>query len=108
MVLLGGGEREAPTKMETKLNQIFPYVYIDESSLGGSTSTFIKISLDPKEDWNNKIYHNSRYAIFCVSGGKLELISKYFEMPKFRKSVVKSDDDIVAKLIKYSTIATTV
>jgi hypothetical protein len=82
----------------------FPYVYIDESSLGGSTSKFIKISLDSRKDWSNGIYHNSRYAIFCIRDEKIELISKHFNMPKFRKCKVKSDADIISKLIKYNSL----
>ena len=84
---------------------VFPYVHVEESSLGGSTSKFIKISLDPREDWNNGICHNSRYAIFCRDCfGKMELVSKHFNMPKFRKCKVKSDADIISKLIKYNSL----
>ena len=88
------------------INNLFPYVYIDESSLGESSSKFIKISLDAKEDWSYGIYHNSRYAIFCIRDEKMELISKHFNMPKFRKSNVKSDADIMNKLIKYHSLST--
>jgi len=79
----------------------FPYVHFDVSSLGGSVSKFIKISLDKKEDWIYGIYHNSRYAIFCISYGKMEIISKHFNMPKFRKCTVKNDEDVNDKLNKY-------
>ena len=79
----------------------FPYVHFDVSSLGGSVSKFIKISLDKKENWPYNIFENSRYAIFCISGGKMEIISKHFEMPKFRKSNVKNDEDVNDKLNKY-------
>jgi len=83
---------------------VFPYVYIDESSLGGITSKFIKISLDSREEWSNGIYHNSRYAIFYIRDEKIELTSKHFNMPKFRKCKVKSDADIIRKLIKYNSL----
>jgi hypothetical protein len=87
------------------LDNLFPYVDIDESSLGESTSKFIKISLDNKEDWSYGIYHNSRYAIFCIRDEKMELISKHFNMPKFRKCNVKSDADVANKLIKYHSLS---
>jgi hypothetical protein len=87
------------------LNNLFPYIEVDESSLGESTSKFIKISLDAKEDWSHGIYHNSRYAIFCTRDGKMELISKHFNMPKFRKCNVKSGFDVVNKLIKYHSLS---
>ena len=61
------------------------YFQTDESSLGGSTSTFIRVAVESPEDWNYNIFHNAHYGIFCLRDNKLELISKHFEMPKFRK-----------------------
>ena len=61
------------------------YLNTDQSSLGGSTSTFLKVAVESPEDWKYNIFHNAHYGIFCLREGKLELISKHFEMPKFRK-----------------------
>jgi len=72
-----------------------------ESNLGPTTSCFIHLSLDKKEDWINGIFHNSRYAIFSIQNGKLELISKGLGMPKFRKSNAKSNEDVAAKIVRY-------
>ncbi len=55
---------------------MFPYLHIDNSTLSGRNSTFIKVSADSQESWINNIFHNSRYGIFCLADGKLELISK--------------------------------
>ena len=55
------------------------------SDLGGSHSNFVHCAKEDKEEWPNNIFHNASYGIFCLSEGKLELISKHHEMPKFRK-----------------------
>lgn len=77
------------------------HLKVSESSLGGHTSTFVHLSLDYKDEWVNGIFHNSRYAIFSISDGKVELISKGLGMPKFRKS--KADNELKAaeKIVKY-------
>ena len=74
---------------------------VSESSLGGHTSNFVHLSLDPKDSWINGIYHNSRYAIFSIADGKLELISKGLDMPKFRKSRADSESKVAEKIVKY-------
>ena len=45
----------------------------------------LKVAVESPEDWKYNIFHNAHYGIFCLREGKLELISKHFEMPKFRK-----------------------
>jgi hypothetical protein len=79
------------------------HLKVSESSLGGP-SVFVHLSLDYKDEWVNNIFHNSRYAIFCLADGKVELISKGLGMPKFRKS--KADDVVKAaeKIVKYCQI----
>lgn len=63
----------------------FPYLHIDNSTLGGHTSTFFKVSADSPISWTNNIFHNSRYGIFCLADGKLELVAKGLNTTKFRK-----------------------
>jgi hypothetical protein len=82
-------------------SEIAPYCVLSESNLGPTTSYFIHLSLDKKEDWINGIFHNSRYAIFAIQGGKLELISKGLDMPKFRKCNAKDEKNIAEKILKY-------
>ena len=77
------------------------HLKVSDSSLGGSTSTFIHLSLDDKETWTNNIFHNSRYAIFGVQDGKVELISKGLGMPKFRKCNAKNEANVAEKIVKY-------
>lgn len=81
--------------------ELVPYIKVSESSLGGSTSFFIHLSLDKEQDWNYGIFHNSRYAIFSIQEGKLELISKGLNMPKFRKSPAKDEKSVAEKVLKY-------
>jgi len=77
------------------------YCKLSESNLGPTTSYFIHLSLDNKCNWINGIYHNSRYAIFSLQDGKLELISKHYQMPKFRKSKIKSEVNAAEKIVSY-------
>lgn len=61
------------------------YFSTDISKLGGHESTFIRVALESQDDWSYGIFHNAHYGIFRFADNKLELISKHFEMPKFRK-----------------------
>jgi len=82
------------------LNEI-AYMKVSSSNLGGTTSYFLHISLDKKEDWVNNIFHNSRYAIFALQSGKIELIAKHYQMPKFRKCNIKSAAQVAEKIASY-------
>jgi hypothetical protein len=83
--------------------QEIKYISFDESNLGGNSSYFIRLSLDKKQDWANGIFHNSRYAIFSISPreGKIELLSKGAQMPKFRKSNIKNEANVANKIVTY-------
>ena len=76
----------------------FPYLHIDNSTLGGHSSIFLKVSADPKESWTNNIFHNSRYGIFCLADGKLELISKGMNTTKFRKCKCNDQETALNKI----------
>ena len=90
------------TLAETIQSGAIQHLKVSTSSLGGSESGFVHLSLDKKEDWINNIFHNSRYAIFTVgSDSKLELISKHYNMPKFRKCKVKSIEHVAEKIRNY-------
>jgi len=76
----------------------FPYLSIDNSTLGGHSSTFLKVSADTQESWINGIFHNSRYGIFCLTDGKLELISKGLNTTKFRKCKCNDEQTALQKI----------
>lgn len=78
-----------------------PHVKRSESSLGGSTSVFCHISLDPRETWANNIFHNSRYLILCLRDGKLECISKGLGLPTFRKCSAADEQQATARINAY-------
>jgi|TARA_B100000902_G_C27012271_1_gene765414 hypothetical protein len=77
---------------------MFPFTSITESTLGGRTSTFIKVSSEFQDEWQNGIFHNSPYGIFHLYPEKgvlkLELTSKGLNTPKFRKC--KCEDQLTA------------
>jgi len=79
----------------------FPYLKIDQSTLGNHTSIFIKVSADSKESWINSIFHNSRYGIFCLADGKLELISKGLNTTKFRKCKCNDEETALQKISQW-------
>jgi len=71
-------------KAEYKTGQI--------STLGGKErpSLILRISKDKKEDWENGIYHNSRYYIIHIDyEGRLECFSHGLDTNKIRKKTVK-------------------
>lgn len=80
------------------------YSDIQISTLVGieNTSILLRISLDKKEDWQNNILHNSRYAMFHIgSDGKMECFSKHYILPTFRKCSVSTEEDIISKINKW-------
>ena len=84
----------------------FDYKYIQHSTLGGkeNIAILINVSKDKRENWYNDIYQNSNFANFYLDNkGNLELFSKHYQMPKFRKAKNKSINDVILKLEKYFT-----
>ena len=79
----------------------FPYLSINTSTLGGHNSTFIKVSADSQDNWINNIFHNSRYGIFSLSDGKLELISKGLNTTKFRKCKCSDEQTALQKISQW-------
>ena len=82
------------------------YMAMEYSTLGGEdrASIFIKISLDERSEWNNGIFHNSRYAIFHLTGDKLSMPAKHHKMPKFRKATIKNQNliNVAERIVKYA------
>ena len=76
----------------------FPYLHIENITLGGHSSTFLKVSADSPSSWTNNIFHNSRYGIFCLADGKLELISKGLNTAKFRKCKCSDEQTALQKI----------
>jgi hypothetical protein len=89
-------------KENFKLSTI-PHYSVSLSTLGGAerATIIIKVSLDTKDTWENGIFHNSRYSMFSLHGGKMEQFSLQSQLPKFRKCNC-SVDDVVNKIMKWS------
>ena len=79
----------------------FPYLSINTSTLGGHSSIFINVSADTQDNWINNIFHNSRYGIFCLADGKLELISKGLNTTKFRKCKCNDQETALTKIAQW-------
>jgi len=89
-----------------------PFINVSKSTLGGAerVSVFIKVSLDKQEDWKNNIYQNSRHATFRVGSddGTLELSTKHYNLPKFRKAKFKNTKDVISKINKWIDSASSI
>ena len=94
---------ESADELVEKLKKIkVPFINAYKSTLGGpqNVSVLVKLSLDDKSVWVNKIFENSRYAHFHISRPNIiELFNKSYRIEtKFRKSRAKSIDDAVKKI----------
>lgn len=82
-----------------------PYSDVQVSMLGGAenVSVLFRVSLEPQEEWDYGILHNSRYSFFSISRyGKIEQFGKSYEISKkFRKATAKSTKDAIDKISKY-------
>jgi hypothetical protein len=79
-----------------------PFVFVKVDRLGGSPSIAIKVSLQPKEEWNNKIFHNSPHSIWMYDNRGLQQLTKDHKISKkFRKANPKSVDDAIKKINKW-------
>jgi len=82
-----------------------PHFYRSESNLGPTESICFKVSCDAQAQWQNGIFHNSRFGIFFLreEGGKLklELTAKGPDTIKFRKCTVKSEDGAINRILKW-------
>ncbi len=95
---------EDETKLIELLSGIFPYYYVERSTLGGeeNASIIVKVSFEAMERWINGIYHNSRYAMFHIGEGKIEQFSRS-KTEKFRKCNAKSIEEAANKIIAWSS-----
>ena len=86
----------------TALAEGFPWLDVDRSTHGGEegASLYVKVSMDPKDAWPYGIFHNSRWALFSVQGGKMSLYAGG-KVPKFRKVKVKGAADIAARILAW-------
>ncbi len=78
-----------------------PWIQVRKSTLGGdeNVAIMIKLSLDAEKDWNNKILHNSRYAMISLgANGNLEMFAKGRQMKNMRKTKIKSAKDAIGKI----------
>ncbi len=82
-----------------------PIVYAYVSTLGSQAkpSVMVRVSLDEKNTWPNKIYENSRYTMWHISyDGVIEQHNKSHKIPKkFRKTRFTTADEVIKKLNIY-------
>jgi len=91
-------------RIKTEIN--CPFVSATISTLGGkdNVSILVAISLDPKENWTNNIFENSRYRRFDIyNNGKIKNFTSS-KLSYIRKCTAKSVDDLLTRLNKAMTI----
>jgi hypothetical protein len=92
--------------LQAALEAVVPYVGISVSTLGGMDrfAFMIRLSLDPKTDWINGIFQNSRFMHFSLAAdGVLDQfgMSHKIKNKKFRKTTVSSISQAASKLASY-------
>ena len=83
-----------------------PHAKVNVSRLGGkeNTAIMIKATLDPKNEWTNNIFENSRYFqvsfYMDTSKSNLEMFAKShkIEGKKMRKQKAKNVDEAIRKI----------
>jgi len=95
--------QEIKEELKTALQAMVPWSSVGISNLGGKhrPSIMFNISLDPKEEWSNGIYQNSRFAQFSLSyDGRAECFAGGERRKgwKFRSTKVKNVQDLLRKL----------
>jgi len=94
---------ELKSKLNNQLDAEFVQATI--STLGGELrpAVMLKLSLDPRGEWQNNIFENSRFMHFSVShDGAIEQFNKSYQIEKkFRKARFKTIDDVVKKINIY-------
>lgn len=82
-----------------------PFVKAQKSTLGGpkNVSVLLRLSLDPKNEWVNNIFENSRYMHFHFDNkGTIEQFGKDYRIKmKFRKARVKDTASAIKKINDY-------
>jgi len=96
-----GSAKELAYYFEKSINA--PVIKASVSTLGGTPTVLMKISLDEKKDWPNNILENSRWFQVRVdpdpSKSNLEMYTKSHKIDaKFRKQKAKSKEEVVKKL----------
>lgn len=87
-----------------------PYVSARVSQIGGPdrAATTLAVSLDPRSEWNNGNFENSRHAKFMVDpkDGSIEQLTGG-KVPRFRKARFSTPAGAIAKIAKWAEGATT-
>jgi hypothetical protein len=81
-----------------------PYVNAKISTLGGRSrpSVMVSISLDPRDEWENKIFQNSRWMMFAINyDGVINQHARDRAVPNFRKARFKTPDEVIKKINRY-------
>lgn len=80
-----------------------PFVKAYVSTLGGEhrPSVMVTVSFDERGKWINGILENSRYLKIHVDWtGKISLITKDYNLPKFRLTRAKNIADVLPALVR--------
>jgi len=99
-------DKDQAEELKSKLNNQLdaPFVQASVSTLGGQhrPTVMLKVSLEPKNEWQNGIYQNSNYSQFQIThDGNIEQFSSWGMSKKFRKAKFKTIDDALKKINDY-------
>lgn len=92
-----------------------PIFQVSNGALGGTKTAYLIVGLDPKSEWKNNIFENSRYFKMSIDfNGVMEVFTAslnqkstnrytaFERIPiKFRKATAKSVQDAISKIQKF-------
>lgn len=70
-------------------------------TLEGQGTTFLDVSVDANNTWQNGIFQNSRYLQLVLRDGAVQCISKSHKLPTFRKSKATTADEVARVVNRY-------
>jgi hypothetical protein len=85
------------------LSARYPYASVTVDTPGNVPSLTIRLSLDPRNEWRNGIFHNSRFLLAAVwADGTLESCAG-IKVRKTRHAIVAGSYDRLLKAIAKAT-----
>lgn len=78
------------------------FINITKHFLNRKNPTYtIYISLDSPDIWKNNFFFSSKYAIFQLYNNNLQITSKHFSFPNFRKLFLTTEKKLYNSIAKF-------
>lgn len=97
-------------QFQSALQHVFPAVYVRQGPLFDPKRPGLSVaaSLDPKDQWINHIFENSRYIKLLMHDDGAVSVTTWSRKAPFRQVRMKSPEDLLAKITKWAQAAASV